>query len=110
MSRLVDIGFIVALCKGIAGDKQLRRTVLSWLLLAALLMTVAGAAVFSSWLQESPLRFVLYWGICAWFTVTTMLLAAYDLLSIRRDAANERRRIRRETFGEANDQDSRSGR
>lgn len=106
----MDIGFVVALCKGLLADKQLRRTATLWLLLGAMLMTIAGALPLAAWLTESPVRFLLYWGVCAWFTITTMLLAAYDMLSVRREAVRERRRLRREIFGDSDDQDPRDDR
>ena len=110
MSRAPDIAFIIAVCKGILRDTKVRRSVLFFVMLAALGMVFLGAVPLGSWLEGSPLRFLIYWGICGWLTLTALLLAIHDLLTIRRQALRERRQLKRDFLGDADDPNTRNDR
>jgi len=100
--------FILLVSKGILRDRHMRRTVLFWIVIAALLLLGLGATLLDGWLVANPLLFVLYWGACAWLTLTAVLLALFDMLMLRGEAARERRRLKREVLGEG-DEGSRGG-
>jgi hypothetical protein len=36
--------------------------------------------------RQHPVWFILYWLVCAWLTLTAMLLALFDLLVVRAQA------------------------
>ena len=91
--------FIILVSKGILRDRQMRRTALFWIVAAALGMLGVGSILLDSWLMAHPFLFLLYWGACLWLTVTAMLLALYDLLSIRSEARRERERLKGKVFG-----------
>ncbi|MEI6561217.1 MAG: hypothetical protein WCO68_03930 [Verrucomicrobiota bacterium] len=91
---------IILVTKGILRDRQMRRTVLFWIVVATLVLLGVGAMPLDAWLGEHPLLFLLYWGACLWLTGTSMLLALYDLLAIRTEAARERQRLKGKVFGE----------
>ena len=92
--------FILLVTLGILRDRQMRRTVLFCLVAVSLSLLGAGALLLDSWLNEHPLAFLLYWGACLWLTGTALLLALYDLLALRSEAARERQRLKRQVFGE----------
>jgi hypothetical protein len=62
-----------------------------YILLAALLMMFLGSVFLSDkWARENMWLYIFYWLICAWLTVTALILAAFDILLIR--AANRARK------------------
>ena len=81
--------FIILVSKGILRDRQMRRTVLFWIVVATLVMLAVGSMLLDGWLMEHPVL----------FTVTTLLLALYDLLAIRSEARRERQRLKGRVFG-----------
>ena len=92
--------FVILITKGILRDPQMRRTVLFWIVAASLALLGVGAFLLDDWLNGHPLLFLLYWGACLWLTATSLLLALYDLLALRAEAARERQRLKKQVFGE----------
>jgi len=92
--------FIILVSKGILRDRQMRRTVLFWIVVATLALLGVGALLLDAWLSQHIILFLLYWGACLWLTATSLLLALYDLLAIRAEAARERQRLKGRVFGE----------
>jgi len=86
-----------AMCVGIARailrDRAARRRMLAQMLMVALGLMAIGLWVIGGWLQESVLRFALWWGACAVITVVVMLFALYDALAVVRE---EREKIDRD--------------
>jgi len=78
---------------GILRDPTLRRKAMLWIISGAILFLFAGATFFMEWLKEHPLLFIAYWLACAWLTITAALLAIYDLLMLRKEGINEKRRL-----------------
>jgi hypothetical protein len=74
-------------------------------MLVALLILFVGYAVLDRWLYDHPVAFVVYWAACAWVTLLCVLLAIFDLLLVRLQARREIRRIAREKFQEAGNDD-----
>lgn len=50
----------------------------------------AGLWIFDGWLEESPLRFIIWWGICGTLAVSLMAFALYDSLAVFREERNRR--------------------
>jgi len=90
--------FILLITKGILRDRQMRRTVLFWIFVATLALLGVGAMPLDAWLSQHSILFLLYWGACLWLTGTSLLLALYDLLAVRTEAARERQRLKGEVF------------
>ena len=66
------------------------------LLVIALVLLFAGSTLLRSILnpREHPFWFIFYWLVCAWFTLTAMLLAFFDLLVARAQARKAQRLLR----------------
>jgi len=94
---------ILLITKGILRDRTMRRRVLSWLVMVVLAMIGLGFYVLDAWLMAHRFLFVLYWGACLWLTLTFALLALYDMLAVRAEAARERRRLANDVFGKDED-------
>ena len=64
-------------------------------LVIALVLLFSGSTFLASMLnpQEHPIRFILFWFICAWLTLTAILLAVFDLLMVRLEARNAQRSL-----------------
>ena len=91
--------FILLVTKGILRDRIMRRKMLFGIVLATLILVGLGALGLDAWLCEHAVLFLLYWGACLWLTLTSMLLALYDMLLIRKEASEERRRIKSRFLG-----------
>jgi hypothetical protein len=88
------VSFILLISKGILRDRSMRRRALFWIVAGALFLLGAGVMLLDEWLSTHPVIFLLYWGACLWLTVSSMLLAFYDMLLIRQEAREERRKSR----------------
>ena len=102
-----SIRFVIAVSRGILRDQRVRRSVLFGLALADMLVVFAGSVLLDGWLVAHVGWFLVYWGVCLWLTLSLLLLALFDLLSVRRDAIRERRRLREETLSDAPAEDRR---
>jgi len=63
-----------------------------------------GATFLAGMLREAPVWFLLYWAVCAWLTVCSLLLALLDLLVVRAQARRARRELHHEIFGAEQDE------
>lgn len=74
--------------------------------LVALAMLFLGATFLGGLLREHPVVFIIYWVACGWFAFTSILLALYDLLALRIEERDSRRRLHSEIFGGGDKDDS----
>ncbi|HEX8281315.1 MAG TPA: hypothetical protein VF551_08050 [Chthoniobacterales bacterium] len=81
--------------RGIIRDQATRRKAMFVLLLVALAMVVSGATLLQETLnpREHLGRFLLFWAACAWFTITALLLALFDVLMLRAQGRAARRAL-----------------
>ena len=79
----MSVKLIIQTTKGIIRDQSVRRTVMFVIVIVALLMLFAGVTFLSGWLAEDRWIFLIYWVACMWLTMTSILLAIFDLLSVR---------------------------
>ena len=85
---------IILLTKGILRDTRLRRNLMLWLMLAAMVMLFLGSWLMSDvWARKHVWLYFAYWAACAWLTIAGLLLAVFDMLIIRAAARAMRRRI-----------------
>jgi len=66
------------------------------LIMVALILLLSGSTFLQSALNphEHPGWFILFCLICAWLTLTAMLLAIFDLLVVRLEARKSQRELR----------------
>lgn len=95
-SKVRVLNLILPIVRGILGSMRYRRRVMIGLILAASFMVFAGTLFFQDFLMARPWWFVLYWLVCAWITLTAVLLALYDMLMVRLAARQARRKLREE--------------
>lgn len=87
----------ILLTKGILRDTRLRRNLMLWLMLVAMLMLFLGAWLISdSWAREHVWVYFAYWAVCTWLTLAGMLLAVFDILIIRAAGRAMRRQIEKD--------------
>jgi hypothetical protein len=98
---------IIVLTRALIKDARARRTAMFYLALAAMVMVFAGAVFFDAALRSHPFVFLGYWGLCAWITVSTALLAVFDLLAVRAAARVARRQLERKLVYKDDDPNSR---
>lgn len=101
--QLRIISFASHAARGILRSRQTRRQAMFWIVIAAVVMLFLGATFLAPVLDPHvrPGWFIFYWAACAWITVTAILLAILDLLMVRAEAREEKRRLAREIIQEA---------
>ena len=67
-------------------------------LTSALVLMIAGVTFLKASLEphEHPWWFIFFWLVCAWLTVTAVLLSIFDLLMLSRGAREAQRELRDE--------------
>ena len=95
---VLDFRLFLLIAKGLLYEQSIRRSILFFLVLAALGIAFAGGVLIDGWLAEHLFVFLLYWLICGWLTLTSFLLALFDLLMLRRTAREERKRLHADAF------------
>ena len=87
---------VVPLTRALMRDQHMRRQVMFYTILVAMLMTFAGGTFLQEGLRQHLLAMVAYWFVCGWVTVAAALLALFDLLVVRAAARAARRRLEAE--------------
>src|SRR5438105_2169696 len=95
---LQSFSFVVHATRGLIRDHKVRRKTMLIFLTGALILLISGSTFLQTVLDshEHPGRFILFWLVCGWFTLTAILLALFDLLMVRIEARNARRELRTE--------------
>jgi uncharacterized membrane protein len=83
--QLSVLSFVVHATRGVIRDQNTRRKTMFVVLVVALVLLFLGATFLRPLLNphEHPVWFIFYWLVCAWLTVSAMLLALFDLLVVR---------------------------
>src|SRR5437660_10128232 len=104
---LRTMSFVIHATRGVIRDHNLRRKTMFALVVVALVLLFSGSTILQSFLnpREHPVWFILFWLICAWVAVTAMLLALFDLLTVKSEASKADR-ILREKFAQSQTPDS----
>ena len=85
---------IILLTKGILRDTRLRRNLMLWVMLVAMVMLFLGWVLIpNEWAHRHYVMYFAYWAVCLWLTIAGMLLAVFDMLIIRAAGQAMRRRI-----------------
>jgi len=70
------------------------------IVLVALVQVFVGSVFLEGWLRARPWLFMLFWFVCAWITLTAVMLSLYDVLKVRAQSQAEVLRLRRQFLGE----------
>lgn len=73
---------LLALVRPIALNQGSRRGAIFTLTMVTLVMLFLGSTAFDGYLSTHVGAFVVYWLLCAWLTLTFMVLALYDMLAL----------------------------
>lgn len=97
-----EVSFVAHVTRGLIRDQTTRRKTMFIILVLALLLLFLGSTLLQSILnpREHPGWFMLYWVVCAWLTLTAMLLAIFDMLAIRAQTRKAQRILRGELSDE----------
>ena len=93
---LRTISFVIHATRGVVRDQVVRRKTMFALLVVALLLLFSGSTFLQGVInpRAHPFWFVLFWLVCAWLTITAMLLAIFDLLMVRLAGRRAKRQLR----------------
>ena len=92
---------ILLLTKGILRDQKMRRLMMFWVMLAALILLFLGSWLLSDkWAREHPWLYIGFWAVCGWLTITGMLLALLDMLALRAAQRAARRVLEKQMVDE----------
>jgi hypothetical protein len=93
---LRTISFVIHATRGVIRDPVTRRKTMFVLLLVAMVLLFCGSTFLQAPLnpRAHPFWFIFFWLVCAWVTVTAMLLAIFDLLMVKLEARRTARRLR----------------
>ena len=91
------VSFATHAARGLVRDQTMRRKAMFWTVMVAVVMLFCGATFLAPALdsREHPGWFIFYWLLCAWVTITVVLLAIFDLLMVRVAARARRRALAR---------------
>jgi protein-S-isoprenylcysteine O-methyltransferase Ste14 len=108
---LRSASFAIHATRGVIRDPNMRRKTMFVLVLAAMLFLFAGSTFLSPLLSphEHPVWFILYWLVCAWITLTAILLALFDILAARAQARKAARILRDQIAAKETPDSPRSG-
>lgn len=88
--------FTIHATRGLIREQRVRRKIMAVVVGAALVMMAIGLTTLAPWLEPHghPGRFIFFWFVCGWLTVTALLLAIADLLMVRVEARKTRKALR----------------
>ncbi len=102
-----SIKFLLAYTLGLIRDSQTRRNTMFYTTLGSVVLLFVGAVLIDRNLREHPVWFIVWWGACAWLMIASLLLALFDILTIRAAARRARRELARKVLAQDPDDHSR---
>jgi len=90
--------FVIQAMRGLIRDRNSRHNVMFALIIGAIALAFAGSTFLREQLNphEHPVGFLLFWIVCAWLTLSALLLAILDLLIVKLEARRTERGLREE--------------
>jgi hypothetical protein len=98
---LRTVSFVVHATRGVIRDPNTRRKTMFGVVIASLVLLVAGSTVLQPALDphQHPGRFISFWIVCGWLALTAILLAVFDFLMLRSEARKAERMLREKLKG-----------
>src|SRR5437868_799221 len=83
--RLRIVSFALHSTRGLVRDHSTRRWIMFVVLVIAMVLLFAGTTFLQPFLspREHPGWFIFFWVACAWLTFLALLLAVFDLLTVK---------------------------
>ena len=96
------VSFALHSARGLIRDHSSRRWTMFVVLILAMVLLFAGTTFLQPFLspREHPGWFILFWILCAWLTFLALLLAVFDLLTVKMQARAARRILGEKLRGE----------
>jgi membrane protein implicated in regulation of membrane protease activity len=90
--------FVVHATRGVIRAQSIRRKTMFALLVLAMLLLFSGITFLAPMLnpREHLVAALFFWIACVWLTLTALLLALFDLVSVRRTARQEALKLRQQ--------------
>jgi hypothetical protein len=90
--------FVVHATRGVIREQSVRRKTMFALLILAMLLLFGGITFLAPMLnpKDHLAAALIFWIACVWLTLTALLLALFDLVSVRRVARREELRLRQQ--------------
>jgi hypothetical protein len=90
--------FVVHATRGVIREQSVRRKTMFALLVLAMLLLFSGLTFLAPILnpREHLVAALVFWIGCVWLTVTALLLALFDLVSVRRTARRQELKLRQQ--------------
>jgi hypothetical protein len=98
---LRTVSFVVHATRGVIRDQSVRRKMMFAILVVALVLLCAGSTFLAPVLNPHahPGWFIFFWFVCGWLALTAMLLAAFDLIMVKKQARKAVRGLHEEFPG-----------
>jgi len=96
------VSFVLHATRGLIRDQSTRRWTMFVVLTLAMVLLFAGTTFLQPFLspREHPGWFIFFWMLCAWLTFFALLLAVFDLLTVKMQARAARRILGEKLRGE----------
>lgn len=103
--KLRFASFALHATRGLVRDQNARRRTMFVTMIVALVLLFCGATFLAPVFDPHvrPGWFIFYWTVCAWVTLTAVLLAVFDLLLVRAQGRAAKRALA-EKFSEAEEE------
>ena len=90
--------FVVHATRGVIREQSVRRKTMFALLVLAMLLLFSGITFLAPMLnpREHLVAALFFWIACVWLTLTALLLALFDLVSVRRTARRQELKLRQQ--------------
>ena len=97
--------FVVHATRGVIREQSVRRKTMFGLLILAMLLLFGGLTFLAPMLnpKQHLLAALLFWIACVWITLTALLLALFDLVSVRRVARREKAKLHQQYSEDGDD-------
>ena len=86
--------FAVVAARALLQYRETRRKIIFYTIIALLVVFAAGNWPLSSWLEDSPLRFLFYWSGCVFLAMFLFLLGLYDALRVLKEFRDVKKSLR----------------
>src|SRR5437868_10069817 len=96
------VSFVLHATRGLIRDQSTRRWTMFVVLILAMVLLFAGTTFLQPFLspREHPGWFIFFWVACAWLTFLALLLAVFDLLTLKIQRRAARKILREKLRGE----------